>query len=79
MMSLEDAFKTKPAVHISNGVTGVNCAERQNGPCLNCDHIITSRSKSTRGRRVGWMVKLLEAVSHLSEIHHAHMSDVEVS
>lgn len=78
-MSLEDAFKTKPAVHISNGVTGVKCAKRQNGPCLNCDHIITSRSKSTRRRRIGGLVKLLEAVSHLSETHRAHPSDVKVN
>lgn len=47
MMTQEDAVNTKPAVHPSDGVTRVNCAERQDSPSLNWDHVITSRSKKT--------------------------------
>lgn len=81
MMSLEDGgFKTKPAVHAPNGVTGVNRAERQNSPRLSRDHIITSTSKATRMKgTAGRVLNLLEAASHLSEAHHAHPSDVQVS
>lgn len=46
-MTQEDAVNTKPAVHPSDGVTRVNCAERQDSPSLNWDHVITSRSKKT--------------------------------
>ncbi len=82
-MSQEDAVNIEPAVHRSDGVAGVNCAERQNGPRLNGDHIITSRSKTTlrkgfRGvaERTWAPSSQLEAVSHLSETRHTHPSDV---
>lgn len=81
-MTPEDAFNMKPAVHpCKGGHNKVNCTERQDSPCLNLDHAITSRSKTTRRKELGdgdgmWAPSSqLDAVSHLSEIHHTHPSD----
>ena len=68
------------------GRWGLNCAEKQNSPRLNRDHVITRRSKTALregfggfGERMWAPSTQLEAVSHLSETRHRPQSDVRVS